>query len=211
MIRAVIFDLGHVLVDVRVADTPRAWAAAAGLDAESVERIYWADTAYERLERGQITLADYHAHLAARLDGPLSLEDFERGWCDIFGEILPGVEALLDRLDGQVRLVCLSNTNAAHTAVWSEVYRDLLSRFERVFTSHTMGARKPEAACFRQVLDYLGLPAAEVAFVDDRAENVDAARALGMHGIVATGAEQVAGDLARLGVGAGGRDGSSPS
>ncbi|MFW6146261.1 MAG: HAD family hydrolase [Planctomycetota bacterium] len=200
MIRAVIFDVGHVLVDVRMADTPRTWAAAAGLAVEAVERVYWSDTAYERLERGEITLADYHAHVAAQLDGPLSLDDFSRGWCDIFGPILPGVEALLDRLDGRVRLVCLSNTNAAHAAVWGEAYRDLLGHFERVFTSHTLGARKPEASCFRQVLDYLALPADQVVFIDDRPENVVAAEALGMHGIVAADAEQIARDLARLGV-----------
>lgn len=205
MIRAVIFDLGHVLVDVRVADTPKAWAAAAGLAVEAVERVYWADDAYQRLERGQITLADYHAHVAAQLDGPLSLDDFTRGWCDVFGPILPGVEAMLDRLDGRVRLVCLSNTNEAHTAVWSELYRDLLSHFERVFTSHGLGARKPEPVCFQQVLDYLGLPAADVAFVDDRPENVAAAESLGLHGIVAVDAEQIACDLARLGVGVSGR------
>ncbi len=200
MIRAVIFDVGHVLVDVRIADTARAWAAAAGVGLDAVRRVYRCDDTHERLERGEITLADYHAHVAAHLDGPLSLEAFTRGWCDVFGPVLPGVEAMLDRLDGRVRLVALSNTNEAHTAIWTERYRDLLSHFERIFTSHELGARKPEPASFRQVLDYLALPAAEIAFVDDCGENVAAAEALGLHGIVAADAGQITRDLARLGV-----------
>ena len=94
-----------------------------------------------------------------------------------------------------------------------EAKRDALDRFEKSgrdvaffdslnrFLGRTLAeARKPEAACFRQVLDYLALPAEEVAFIDDKPSNVDAARALGMPGIVATDAGQIAADLECLGV-----------
>jgi len=39
---------------------------------------------------------------------------------------------------------------------------------------------KPDVAIFRHVLDELGATAAQTTFLDDRLENVDAARALGI-------------------------------
>jgi HAD superfamily hydrolase (TIGR01509 family) len=198
-IRALIFDLGGVLIEVRMEDVPQQWAEATGADAADVERVYRSDTEYRRLERGEITFQQYHRHIVDRIGRPMSYEQFADGWCDVFGPVLPGVEAMLESLDGSLRLVCLSNTNVVHTEVWRAKYRDLIGRFEHVFVSHDMGARKPEPACYRQVLDYLALPPRHVAFIDDKPENVDAAAALGMRGIVATDAGQIAADLARLG------------
>lgn len=46
--------------------------------------------------------------------------------------------------------------------------------------SCAVGVHKPEAGAFEEALNWLGLPAQEMLFVDDRPENVEAARALGM-------------------------------
>jgi len=199
-VRAIIFDLGGVLIEVRMEEVHRRWAEATGADAADVERVHWSDTEYRRLERGEITFQHYHRHIVERIGRPMSYELFVEAWCNVFGAVLPGVEAMLDGLDDSLRLVCLSNTNDPHTETWRAKYPDLIGRFERVFVSHDMGVRKPEPACYRQVLDYLALPAGQVAFIDDKPKNVDAAKALGMHGIVATDAAQIAADLARLGV-----------
>lgn len=52
--------------------------------------------------------------------------------------------------------------------------------FEAEFYSFAMGVAKPERAFFRHILDATGIPAERTLFVDDRAENVAAARAVGM-------------------------------
>ncbi len=198
--RAVIFDLGGVLVDVQSDQTPRQWAAACGADPAAAAEVFWADTDYHRLERGEITLADYHQIIAPRLGGTITYEQFAFGWVNIFGDVLDGMGSLVDRLAGQVRLVCLSNTNAVHVDAWRPMYAELLSSFERVFVSNEMGSRKPEPACYRQVLDYLALEAEQAIFVDDRPENVRAAEDLGVRGIVAVDAAQIEADLRGFGV-----------
>jgi len=199
-IAAVIFDVGGVLIEVRSEDIPRQWAAASGADPAAVDRIYGSDTDYRRLERGEITLAQYHAHIVARIGRPMSYEQFTRGWCDVFGRVLPGVEALLSGLDDGLRLICLSNTNAWHAEIWRAKYAEMLGRFERVFVSYEMGSRKPEPACYQAVIDYLALSPEQIVFIDDKPKNVAAARLLGMQGVVAVDAEQIARDLDRLGV-----------
>lgn len=58
------------------------------------------------------------------------------------------------------------------------------SLFDGVFTSASAGTRKPETNFFRHVLDQISLSGSQVVFVDDKEENVQAARALGIRGFV---------------------------
>jgi putative hydrolase of the HAD superfamily len=60
-------------------------------------------------------------------------------------------------------------------------YDDLL---DRCFYSCEVGAAKPDERFFRHVAGELGLELAEIAFVDDTMENVEAARALGVRAIL---------------------------
>jgi putative hydrolase of the HAD superfamily len=59
-----------------------------------------------------------------------------------------------------------------------------MSGFTHSTFSHRVGSIKPEAAIYRDAIEGLGVPAEQVLFVDDREENVLAARANGMHALV---------------------------
>jgi FMN phosphatase YigB (HAD superfamily) len=67
--------------------------------------------------------------------------------------------------------------------------------------SFEVGAVKPEPAIYLRCLESLGVEPAEAVFVDDRRENVDAARALGMEALLFEDEDRLAADLAQLGVG----------
>ena len=64
---------------------------------------------------------------------------------------------------------------------------DWLQPFEVRFYSCDLRAVKPEPGAYRQVLERLGAPAADVLFVDDRPGNVEAARREGIRAEVFTG------------------------
>ena len=72
--------------------------------------------------------------------------------------------------------------------------------FDFFFSSCYVGLRKPHAQIFRMALDVLQCEPGEVIFIDDRPGNVEAAAAVGMHAIRYQGSEQVARDLAALGI-----------
>ncbi|KAJ6069135.1 hypothetical protein N7499_011022 [Penicillium canescens] len=61
--------------------------------------------------------------------------------------------------------------------------------FKESFVSGEAGLRKLDAAFYTLVLQRIGLPAENIFFVDDKANNVDAARALGIQGAVYTSIE----------------------
>jgi len=198
--QAAVFDLGGVIIEVSVEAIPRHWARALEVPLSEVLNPFLADVRYQLMERGEISMRQYHEHLVARLGRAMPFDDFVAGWNSLLRGLLPGVEELLARLCRHLRLVMLTNTNATHAAQWRVDQADVLRHFERVFVSYEMRARKPEPGCFRQVLEYLALEPPRVVFIDDAAENVAAAEGLGMKGIVAAGADQIAESLRAMGV-----------
>ena len=75
----------------------------------------------------------------------------------------------------------------------------LLDDCDAFFSSCYLGLRKPDRKIYQVALDVLQRDPEQVAFVDDRAENVAAAASLGIHGIRYQGSKQLAEELARLG------------
>jgi HAD superfamily hydrolase (TIGR01509 family) len=93
------------------------------------------------------------------------------------------------------------------TAILSNMARDTWAlvgpRFDGVASltlSFEVGAVKPEPAIYLRCLDSLGVGPAEAFFVDDRRENVEAARALGMEALLFEGEDALAADLERRGL-----------
>jgi len=94
------------------------------------------------------------------------------------------------------------------TGILSNMARDTWElvgpRFAEVASltlSFEVGAVKPEPAIYLRCLESLGVEPAEAVFVDDRRENVEAARALGMEALLFEDEDRLAADLEQLGVG----------
>ncbi len=183
---AVIFDLGGVVFGISLEPVIQSWAESTGMHPRELAASFRIDSYYERLEVGGISPARYREHVCDLLGVHLSDEDFDRGWNSIYLDVLPGIELLLQELRQSSRLVVLTNTNEIHSKEWRVRYADILTYFEKVFASHEIGARKPDAEAFQIVLDYLGIDPQKVVFIDDNPENVRGAEAVGIKGILAT-------------------------
>jgi len=61
---------------------------------------------------------------------------------------------------------------------------DWLARFDVLVWSYQLGMAKPEPAIYQHTLRELGVEPGEALFIDDRLVNIEAARALGMRGIL---------------------------
>lgn len=116
-----------------------------------------------------------HEALCKKLVARLSYEEFADIWNGLLSlneAIIPVVEQLRCRH----RIVLASNTDPIHFAYAVEGF-PLLKNFEHQFLSYEMGLAKPDPAFFHHVLQTLDVPAAACIFIDDRAENVEAALA----------------------------------
>ncbi|MCP4214491.1 MAG: HAD family phosphatase, partial [bacterium] len=185
-IKAIIFDLGNVVFPF---SNEPIFAYFAGLTHRSIRELK-ADCRpgemFHRFERGEISALLFRKYLSKLLRFDLSEEQFMAGWNSIFGEPEEGMNALLEQLKHRYRLVALSNTNIIHAGVWEMKYKDILTHFEKVFSSFRIGARKPEAAAFKIVLDFLEVAPREVVFFDDDAVNTARALEMGIASVTVT-------------------------
>lgn len=166
--RAVAFDL----MDTVIVDPYRtALESATGLRVgELLERRD--PTAWPRFERGEITEEEFFATYGVEFDVE-AFHDMRRSGY----RFIDGMDQLLDELEGDVVRVAATNY-----PVWiEELEADLLAgRFEQVISSHRLGVRKPEPEFYRRLCEAIGADPGEVAFVDDRAPNVQAAEQAGL-------------------------------
>jgi putative hydrolase of the HAD superfamily len=66
-----------------------------------------------------------------------------------------------------------------------------------------MGVAKPAPEYFRSIVNELGLPAADVLFLDDRDDNVMGAREAGLHAVqflIDSGSRNLANTLRQFGI-----------
>ena len=70
--------------------------------------------------------------------------------------------------------------------------------FKKIFVSFELGFLKPDLRAYSFVAEKLGVKPSDIVFVDDKEENVDAAKKAGMAGIVFKDAVQLKKELARF-------------
>ncbi|WP_350347193.1 HAD family phosphatase [Agromyces sp. G08B096] len=186
--RVVVFDYGEV-ISRSPSEADRALLVArAGVPAEAFWPAYWAHR--EALDQGTASIAAYWRRVGADVGAAWTELDIHelwaidhRGWLSVD----PGTLAVLHALrDGGTRLALLSNAGADFSG-WlrSGSFAPL---FERVFVSGELGLVKPDAAIYERVIDELGIAPGEFVFIDNKAENVEGAIAVGGAGHVFTDA-----------------------
>ncbi|WGL53258.1 HAD family phosphatase [Nocardioides sp. BP30] len=195
----VVFDFGGVLID---------WdpepAVAAGVGPEEARRFFaefdfgsWnhAQDAGRSWDDALLELEATHPHFLAH--GRAYRANFDHA---LRGEVPGTAQVLRDLHTAGVPLLGLTNWSDELFHGFAPQRFDFLALFEDIVVSGTEGLAKPDPAIYRLAVERIGLPAGQLVFIDDRAENVATARALGMHGIVFTDAETLRTALADLGL-----------
>jgi putative hydrolase of the HAD superfamily len=145
------------------------------------------DHVWHQLERGEISFVDALVRIQADAEAA--------GFQFDLGELI--TMAVADQVDRSVVVEAVRSVRARglRTAIVTNNIREygdawrtqfpLDELFDIVIDSSEEGVRKPDPTIFRTALERLGVSdATRAIFLDDFAGNVDAARALGMHGIV---------------------------
>lgn len=172
--RTVAFDLGGVLVGV----DHQAAARALGVSMAELERAFFSDGIHDAVTIGALD-AEGFASAAARTLGRTTAEA-RAAWAAVV-EVWPEGRALVEEcLGAGLRVVLWSNTDPIHLEKMARALPPL--PLEHV--SFALGAQKPDLEFFRRGLARLG---EAPVFVDDRDDNVAAARAAGVRAHVVQG------------------------
>lgn len=197
MIKNIILDIGDVLVKSNY----REFFAAKGYDEETVERLEKAtffSPVWKELDRGEWSFSqiiDGFVKNDPKLEGALRTVFADMGG---FITAFPyAVDWVCGLKESGFKVFCLSNIS-------DKICRDCAKEMEflRYTDGYILSYRekliKPDPAIFRLLLERYCLSAEECVFIDDIEQNVNAARALGIHGIVFHDKAQVDNEIEML-------------
>lgn len=198
-VRAVIFDLGRVLIPFEFQRGYNLLQPLCGLAMSEVRQRIATSGLVPRFEAGELESRDFVTQLGAALDTPLRYEQFCEIWTAIFlpGTLIP--ENVIAGIKKHYPLVLLSNTNAIHFEMLERTY-PILGHFEHRVLSFQVGAMKPSPVIYRKAVELAGCRPEECFFTDDIPEYVQGARDFGIQAVQFHSAEQLQEELAARGI-----------
>ena len=200
-VRAIIFDIGRVLIRIDVARAMSGLASGLALSPEELWHSIEKDPRWRDWQEGRISAHDWHLHLNRRLGGDLPFPKFTETWNQVLHPEPLQDSSFLKNLSKKYKLALLSNTDPVHVAYMESRY-DFFSLFPVRVYSCAVGAAKPSPIIYREALRGCRVQAREAVYIDDIPAYVEAAQALGMQGICYQSPDQLRLQLAELGVSA---------
>jgi putative hydrolase of the HAD superfamily len=200
-VRAAVFDLGGVLIaggpgeviafGDRVGIEPDVWQ-------QMRRRIFGNDGTWAKLERGEVTLAQFTGELRDQVlqAGGHASEGETLGFMGSSDPMSARSQVRNEMLDAVRKLktvmptALLTNNVQEWRGGWSAIFDDD-SLFDVVIDSSAIGARKPETKIYEHTRERLGISHEEIFFVDDIGQNLKAARALGWQTLLYTSLSEV--------------------
>lgn len=200
-LRAVVFDYGMVLSGLPDAKAHAELLRITGLSHEAFEALYWVDRhAYDRGDLNGLTfwqklvsdaaldLAPHDIHALNRWDA--------RMWTTSNPQMLAWHQAL--KAHG-LKTAILSNMGDTVMESIAEEFA-WIEDFDLLIWSYQHRMAKPEPAIYELLLDKLGTAPDETLFLDDKLENIEAARQLGIVGLQFSTVEKLRQDLISTGL-----------
>jgi FMN phosphatase YigB (HAD superfamily) len=195
----VVFDLGKVLVDFDYSIGARKIASKSSVPAIELQRAIDHSPLLFRLETGQISPPQFFAEVKAFTGYRGDFEEFSTYFADIFTPI-PEMVLLhsMLRADG-VPTFIFSNTNDLAVRHIRKSF-SFFSTFTDYILSYEHGAMKPDARLYEVVERKTGRCGAEILYLDDRAENVEAGAQRGWQVILQESPEKTLIAVRKLGL-----------
>jgi glucose-1-phosphatase len=200
-LRAVIFDIGRVLVRVDVQGVKTALAEGIPLSPEELWPAIEKDPRWADWQEGRMAPRDWHLHLCKRFNLTMRFEEFTAAWNSALHPKPIHDVSLFAQLSKSYRLGLLSNTDPIHVARLESTY-DFYQYFPKAVRTYScsVGASKPNPLIFQHALQACKVKAEEAVYIDDIAAYVQAARRLGIAGIHFQSPEQLRSEFGKLGI-----------
>ena len=183
---AVIFDFGGVLLNLDLDSTLQAFARLGIPDFKKLFTLYHASPVFLDLEIGKVDPKAFAEGISKEIGRPLPEQEVFDAWNAMLADFRLESLAFVDRLRQTTPTFLYSNTNIIHYEVFQRriaettPYQHLNDLFHRAYYSHEMGMRKPHPEGYLHILADQGLTASETLFVDDNADNIAGAQAVGL-------------------------------
>ena len=190
MIKNILFDLGGVIVDLDMEQLSRGFRSLGMSKWFMWLRKRTIKKYFSRYMRGTISTPDFVAWMKSHCGKNTTDEEVKNMFNSVLVALPDHVLGMIDQLHEQHSTYLLSNINDLHyNAVLDRWFggerANITQHFDKVFFSHEMGLEKPDPEIFRQVAQQSDIRPEETVFIDDTQENLDSAKRLGFHTLLA--------------------------
>lgn len=182
-IKAVIFDLGGVLVRTEFPEVRQRLEERLGFAPGTLGQTVWGGEDWELAQIGRISYEEYWRRVGAAL-GFSSNEEIKNFRREYFSgdRVDQGLVGLIRQLRPRYKIGLLSNA-PDRLGIWLDEEWGIKDLFDSIVYSAKVGIVKPDPRMFHLILEQLDVAPSEVLFIDDYPRNIDAALALGMQTI----------------------------
>jgi FMN phosphatase YigB (HAD superfamily) len=181
MIKAIIWDLGGVLVKMLDFTPHRYWEERLGLQRGQLARIVFDSPLGQQALIGQITAKDFWLGVGKRLGLPPEGAARLRGDFYQAGLWDTSLLTLIQSLKPQFKMGIISGAMSdARELVQAHGDAGL---FDVMVFSAEEGIQKPDPVIYQRTLSRLQVDAQEAIFIDDWLKSVEGAQSVGLHGI----------------------------
>jgi len=195
----VVFDLGKVLLDFDYSIAGRRIAACTNMSDDDVKRFLNQSPLLYRYETGPMTRQEFFEEVRQATGFRGDLAEFGGFFADIFSEMPPMI-ALHAALRRQgIPTYIFSNTN---DLAIEHIRRNFpfFANFDGYILSYEVGSMKPDPKIYEALEALTGKRGAEILYLDDRPENVEAGAARGWQVILQTDPEKSRRAIEQLGL-----------
>jgi epoxide hydrolase-like predicted phosphatase len=193
-IRAVIWDIGGVLVRTEDHEPRRRQAERLGLTREELVHLVFDSEMGQKAQLGAVNARELLEYVCREVRLPSEdAASFEQ-------EFFSGDRLDVDLVD-TIRSLQKHYRTGIISNAWDDVREMILDRwkiadaFDQIILSAEVKICKPDPRIYQIALQRLEIAPDEAVFIDDFSRNIDGARAVGMHAIRFLSAEQIQVDL----------------
>ena len=180
-----IFDLGDVIVHIDYPTTIAEFQKLSHIDFNEIVSYSSQNKIFDLFETGKVSSKEFRDELRKHLHPGTTDEAIDFAWNSLLLAYPEKNFKLLMELKAHYKTFALSNINPIHLITIDRVakekfgVKDFESFFHRAYYSHIAGFRKPEKEFYELLIKNEDINPYATFFVDDKEENVDAAKKLG--------------------------------
>jgi epoxide hydrolase-like predicted phosphatase len=197
--KAVVFDLGKVLVDFDYSLAAGRIAARSRSSAEESRAFIDHSPLLCRYETGTITTSEFFGEVCAQCGFTGTAGEFAAYFADIFSPIPEMIQLHADLRRAGIPTYIFSNTNDLAISHIRQRF-PFFAHFDGYILSYEHGSMKPDSRLYEVVEHETGCQGAEIVYLDDRLENVEAGQKRNWNAVLHESPEKSRGALHHLGL-----------